>query len=55
MVKYMMTTAEEIAKGTAQGFEIMGIGIGIVFFVLLLFFFIIKLMMKIWPAKDSNE
>lgn len=55
MVNYLMTTAEEIAKGTTQGFQIMGIGVGIVFFVLLLFFFIIKIMMKIWPSTDVNE
>jgi Na+-transporting methylmalonyl-CoA/oxaloacetate decarboxylase gamma subunit len=42
-----MSTGEMII----QGLEKMGIGIGVVFAVILLFYGVIKLMMKIWPAK----
>lgn len=42
-----MSVGEMIIKGL----ETMGIGIGIVFAVILLFYGLIKLMMKIWPAK----
>jgi len=34
-----------------EGLKTMGIGIGVVFAVILLFYGLIKLMMKIWPAK----
>ncbi len=34
-----------------EGLKTMGIGIGVVFVVILVFYAVIKLMMKIWPAK----
>lgn len=34
-----------------NGLQIMGIGVGIVFIALGIFFLITKLLMKIWPAK----
>ncbi len=34
-----------------DGLKYMGIGIGVVFAVILVFFVVIKIMMKIWPAK----
>ena len=34
-----------------QGLQVMGIGVGVVFIVLGLFFIVTKLLMKIWPAK----
>lgn len=37
-----------------SGLEKMGLGIGITFFVLALFYLILKLMMKIWPAKNDD-
>lgn len=36
-----------------RGLGLMGIGVGIVFIVLAVFYFVIKLMMKIWPVKDA--
>jgi Na+-transporting methylmalonyl-CoA/oxaloacetate decarboxylase gamma subunit len=36
-----------------QGLEVMGIGVAAVFVVLALFFVILKVMMKIWPAKEE--
>ncbi len=40
-----------VGKMIVEGLGYMGIGIGIVFAVILLFYGLIKLMMKIWPAK----
>ena len=34
-----------------EGLKTMGIGVGVVFAVILVFYGVIKLMMKIWPAK----
>lgn len=34
-----------------EGLKTMGAGIGVVFVVILVFYAMIKLMMKIWPAK----
>lgn len=36
-----------------KGLEYMGIGIGIVFAVLAVFFLVIKLLLKIWPSKSA--
>ena len=44
----------DVSQMLAEGLKVMGIGVGIVFFVLALFYFIIKAMMKIWPAKDGE-
>lgn len=35
-----------------QGLNIMVMGVGVVFVVLAVFFGVLKLMTKIWPAKD---
>lgn len=32
----------------------MGIGVGVVFIVLAVFFIVIKLLMKIWPSKENE-
>ena len=40
-----------VGEMVVEGVKYMGIGVGIVFAVILLFFGLIKLMMKIWPAK----
>jgi|GEM_PF-850456 hypothetical protein len=45
-----MGTAEVNAM-IMDGLKYMGIGIGVVFVVILVFFVVIKLMMRIWPAK----
>ena len=43
---------DPVVEKLMQGFETMGIGIGVVFVVLAVFYFVIRLMMKIWPSKD---
>jgi Na+-transporting methylmalonyl-CoA/oxaloacetate decarboxylase gamma subunit len=45
----MMSVSEMIS----QGLNYMGIGVGVVFVVLAVFFGVIKLLMKIWPPKES--
>ncbi len=40
-----------ISEMIIQGLKYMGIGVGVVFIVLAVFFFVIKLLMKIWPPK----
>lgn len=44
---------DKVTEMIFQGLEKMGLGIGITFFVLGLFYIILKVMMKIWPAKDD--
>lgn len=39
----------------SQALEIMGIGIGVVFVMLAVFFVVMKLLMRIFPAKDDSE
>jgi Na+-transporting methylmalonyl-CoA/oxaloacetate decarboxylase gamma subunit len=41
----------DMGEMLGNGLQLMGIGVGIVFFVLGLFFLITKLLVKIWPAK----
>jgi hypothetical protein len=43
--------AVDINAMLLDGLKYMGIGIGVVFVVILVFFVVIKIMMKIWPAK----
>ena len=38
-----------------EAFKLMGIGVGTVFFVLGLFYFMIKIMLKIFPEKKTDE
>ncbi len=45
-----MTVSEMIV----QGLKYMGIGVGVVFTVLAVFFIVIKLLMKIWPSKENE-
>lgn len=44
----------DISGMISSGIEKMGLGIGITFFVLGLFYLILKVMMKLWPAKDDK-
>lgn len=46
-----MTVSEMIL----QGLEYMGIGVGVVFTVLAVFFGVIKLLMKIWAPKEEKQ
>jgi Na+-transporting methylmalonyl-CoA/oxaloacetate decarboxylase gamma subunit len=41
-----------VGEMVLKGLGLMGIGVGVVFVVLAVFYFVIKLMMKIWPVKD---
>ena len=43
-----------VSKMIGQGAEVLGIGVAAVFIVLGLFFVILKVMMRIWPAKEEN-
>lgn len=43
--------AVDINVMLADGVKYMLIGVGVVFTVILVFFVVIKIMMKIWPAK----
>lgn len=45
----------DITEMLRTGAEYMGIGIGIVFAVLGLFFIVIKALLKVWPSKDEGE
>lgn len=41
----------DVGAMISEGLKTMGIGIGVVFVVILVFYIVIKIMMKIWPAK----
>lgn len=41
----------DVSSMIVEGLKTMGIGVGVVFVVILVFYAVIKLMMKIWPAK----
>ena len=45
----------DISGMVLEGVKFMGIGVGVVFVVLALFFVIMKVMMKLWPAKEDTE
>ena len=45
----------DISGMISEGVKFMGIGVGVVFVVLGLFFVIMKVMMKLWPAKEDKE
>ncbi len=45
----------DISDMVLEGVKYMGIGVGVVFVVLGLFFVIMKVMMKLWPAKEDKE
>jgi Na+-transporting methylmalonyl-CoA/oxaloacetate decarboxylase gamma subunit len=44
----------DISDMVLEGVKYMGIGIGVVFAVLSVFFVVIKLLLKIWPSKEVN-
>lgn len=43
-----------VSEMIMQGLKYMGIGVGVVFAVLAVFFGVVKLLMKIWPPKESE-
>jgi len=43
-----------VSQMIIEGLKYMGIGVGIVFAVLGLFYFVIKALLKFWPSKDEN-
>jgi len=43
-----------VSEMIVEGLKYMGIGVGVVFTVLAIFFVVIKLMMKIWPPKENG-
>ena len=43
-----------VGEMLGQGVQYMGIGVGVVFVVLAVFVGLIKLMLKIWPPKESE-
>ncbi len=43
-----------VSEMIVQGLKYMGIGVGVVFTVLAVFFIVIKLLMKIWPSKENE-
>ncbi len=45
----------DISGMLSDGFKYMGIGIGIVFAVLGLFYIVIKVLLKAWPSKGEGE
>ncbi len=44
----------DIAAMIVEGVKYLGIGIGVVFAVLSVFFVIIKLLLKIWPPEQAH-
>ena len=44
----------DISGMLLEGLGYMGIGIGIVFGVLALFYIIIKVLLKVWPSKEEG-
>ncbi len=45
----------DISIMVSEGWRLLGIGVGVVFVVLALFFVIMKVMMKLWPAKEDKD
>ncbi len=43
-----------VGEMVSQGLQYMGIGVGVVFVVLAVFFGVIKLMLKIFPPKEAE-
>ncbi len=41
----------DVREMLGNGLDIMAVGVGIVFFVMGLFFLLTKLLVRIWPAK----
>lgn len=43
-----------VGEMLGQGVQYMGIGVGVVFAVLAVFVGVVKLLLKIWPPKESE-
>jgi len=43
-----------VSEMIVEGLKYMGIGVGVVFTVLAVFFVVIKALLKIWPPKENG-